>query len=72
LLNATASEGGLDDVIKQVKASGKAYVDDTFPSTQSSLISDWKDPDVQDKITRYSKFVWMRAQDIPSIKGGGV
>lgn len=72
LLQATASEGGLDEVREQVKATGKEYTDDTFPSTQSSLITDWKDPEVQDKVQRYSKFVWMRAKEIPSIKEGGV
>ena len=53
LLKATASEGGFDDLLAECQSSGTAYVDESFPANQHSLIHNWKDPKVQDKVSQW-------------------
>jgi len=37
-----------------------------------SLITNWNDPSVQDKVLTWKQFKWLRAAEIPSIIEGGV
>ena len=36
--------------IEEIKSEKKIFNDDSFPANESSLISNWKDPEVRDKV----------------------
>ena len=40
------------------------YIDESFPPNEYSLINDWQDPEVQDKVRSWRKFEWVRATEI--------
>lgn len=53
--------------MEEMKTEKKIYNDDSFPPSQSSLIKNWSDPEVRDKVRTWKNFQWLRAKDIPSI-----
>jgi len=67
ILKATSSEGSFEDKIEECKANCESFEDESFPATQASLISNWKDEQVQDKVATWRNFEWKRPHQIPSI-----
>ena len=61
ILKATASDGTFQEIYEECKARNKPYEDEAFPPTEFSLISDWEDPEVQDKVKLWRTFEWIRA-----------
>jgi hypothetical protein len=49
----TASEGGIDNLLEEHKSKNSAYNDDIFKANQNSLIIDWKDEAVRDKVSTW-------------------
>ena len=68
ILKATASDGNFEDIMAECLAKDTKYEDESFPAAEESLIADWSDPDVQDKVRMWSQFDWRRANDIKSLK----
>jgi len=50
ILKATASDGNYEDIKTEVDRKDVMYVDESFPPNEFSLISDWEDDEVYDKI----------------------
>lgn len=67
ILKATASDGTFNEIFEEVKAKGEKYEDESFPPNEFSLISDWDEPEVADKIKLWRTFEWVRATEIPSL-----
>ena len=67
ILKATASDGTFQEIYEECKAKNTPYEDESFPPTEFSLISDWEDEEVQDKVRLWRTFEWMRATEIPSL-----
>jgi hypothetical protein len=44
------------------------YRDESFPANEYSLISDWQDPEVADKVRPWSQYQWVRATEIESLR----
>eukprot|EP00347_Sterkiella_histriomuscorum_P017724 403348238 len=72
LLKVTSSEGAFDDILYECQQSNQPYVDEQFPAANESLIKNWKDPLVQDKVSTWKQFKWLRPHEIPVIQEGGV
>jgi len=58
--------------LDQCRESDKPFDDEEFPPNKNSLIKDWNDPDVEDKVATWKQFEWKRVAEIPSIIEGGV
>ena len=67
ILKATASDGTFQEIYEECKARNLPYEDEAFPPTEFSLISDWEDEEVQDKVRLWRTFEWVRATQIPSL-----
>ena len=67
ILKATASDGTFQEIYEECKAKNQPYEDESFPPTEFSLISDWEEPEVQDKVRLWRTFEWIRATQIPSL-----
>ena len=39
------------------------FVDENFPASAHSLINNWEDDDVLDKVIQWKRFVWRRVED---------
>ena len=46
---------------------GKPFKDTSFPPNEFSLISDWDEDDVQDKVRLWRQFEWIRATEIEEL-----
>ena len=40
---------------------------ESFPPNEFSLISDWEEGEVQDKVQLWRSFEWVRATEVPSL-----
>lgn len=67
ILKATASDGKFNEIYEECKLKNEPYQDESFPPNEFSLISDWEEPEVQDKIRLWRSFTWERATQIPSL-----
>ena len=72
MLKATATDGTYAEKLEECREKKKKFEDETFPATQKSLIHNWNDPNVKDKVDTWKKFEWLRVDKIPSIVEGGV
>ena len=67
ILKATASDGAFMEILEECKLKNEPYEDESFPPNEFSLISDWDEPEVQDKVKLWQTFEWVRATKIPSL-----
>ena len=64
LLRVTASDGSYEDIMLHCQAKNSKYIDDSFPPMKKSLINDWSDENVSDKVDNWATFEWIRASEI--------
>ena len=68
LLKATATEASYADVMDRLEEQGSTqWEDEAIPPNEYSLIKDWEDEEVLDKVFAWRQFEWLRAHDIPSL-----
>ena len=67
ILKATASDGKFTEIYEECKMKQTPYEDESFPPNEFSLISDWDEGEVQDKVKLWRSFEWVRATDVPSL-----
>lgn len=67
ILKATASDGAFMEILTECKMKNEPYEDESFPPNEFSLISDWDEPEVEDKVKLWKTFEWVRATKIPSL-----
>ena len=62
--------------LNQCRSKGEKFVDQEFPATQASLITDWNEEaeEVRDHAPEWRSIHWMRAEDIPELnrEAGGL
>jgi hypothetical protein len=63
ILEETSSEGDFEDLYKRCVKRSEEFVDETFPSKKASLIIDWNESEVQDKVKAWKNFKWLRPSD---------
>ena len=61
--NFQISKGDFETMLNRCKKLGVKYEDENFPPNENSLISNWDEDEVQDKVEKWSKYVWRRATD---------
>jgi len=67
ILRATASDGNYTDIMNEMVTKNEKYTDESFPPTEMSLINDWDEDEVQDKVRTWSQFEWIRATEIEEL-----
>ena len=67
ILKATASDGTYVDIMNEMVKKNSQYTDESFPPTETSLINDWEEDEVQDKVRLWRQFEWIRAGNIPEL-----
>lgn len=67
ILKATASDGKFNEIWEESKMRNIPYEDESFPPNEFSLISDWEEPEVQDKVRLWKSFTWIRATEIEEL-----
>jgi len=67
ILKATASDGKFNEIFEECKMKNTPYQDESFPPNEFSLISDWEEPEVQDKVRLWKSFNWIRATEIEEL-----
>ena len=70
ILKATASDGKFMEILEECKLKDEPYTDESFPPNEFSLIKDWDDDDVFDKVRMWRKFEWIRCNEIGSLNDG--
>ena len=48
---------------ERCKKNDERFVDENFPASAHSLINNWEDDDVLDKVIQWKRFVWRRVDD---------
>ena len=58
--------------IKALKLTGDRFTDEDFPPQPKSLIKNWEsdDPHTREFFELWKQFVWIRADQIPSLNTG--
>ena len=67
ILKATASDGSFNEIYEECKTKQQPYEDESFPPNEFSLISDWEDEEVADKVRLWRTFTWIRATEIEEL-----
>lgn len=53
ILKATSSEGSYEDKIEECRTNNEIFDDESFGANNNSLINNWNDPSVQDKVSTW-------------------
>jgi len=61
ILQETSTEGEIHELLKRCQEHQTQYYDESFPANRSSLITNWEDEMVRDKVPKWKYFVWKRA-----------
>jgi hypothetical protein len=67
IMKATASDGTYSEIMKETVKSQAKYTDESFPPNETSLINDWEEDEVQDKVRLWRQFEWIRATEIEEL-----
>ena len=67
IMKATASDGTYSEVMQECAKTQSKYTDESFPPTETSLINDWEEEEVQDKVRLWRQFEWIRATEIAEL-----
>ena len=67
ILKATASDGSFNEIYEECKTKQQPYEDESFPPNEFSLISDWEEEEVADKVRLWRTFTWIRATEIEEL-----
>lgn len=63
--------GGYKSVVLLNKIQQKKFIDDKFPATKESLITNWgmhsDDPEIQELHATWDDIKWIRADEIPCL-----
>ena len=67
ILKATASDGKFTEILEEAKLKDEPYEDESFPPNEFSLIADWDEDEVLDKVKLWKQFEWIRCNDIEEL-----
>ena len=63
ILEETSSDGNFQELYERCARNGLEYDDLVFPAGPTSLINDWDDDEVMDKVSKWKNFQWLRPRD---------
>ena len=67
ILKATASDGKFTEILEEAKLKNEPYEDESFPPNEFSLIADWDEDEVLDKVKLWKQFEWIRCNEIEEL-----
>lgn len=67
IMKATATDGTYSEIMQHCAKTQDKYTDESFPPNETSLINDWEEEEVQDKVRLWRQFEWLRANEIEEL-----